>query len=209
MPFISFYAAVAQPNLILGGIVFVGFLLSLIGLCVTYFYYVSRSIFAWSFDRLAPAKLAEVRANGAPWISVLLITVLAEIGLALSQYTTIFVQLNFTLFAVITMMIPVFGALILPWKNKQAFEQSPSLVNKKIGPVPVISVFAFVTFCYLIWMVIASFLFPAVGGYVTAGVIELFLSVVIAGVVIFYVAKFMRAKEGLELKYIYSSIPPE
>ena len=209
MPFISFYAAVAQPNLILGGIVFVGFLLSLIGLCVTYFYYVSRSIFAWSFDRLAPAKLAEVRPNGAPWISVLLITVLAEIGLALSQYTTIFVQLNFTLFAVITMMIPVFSAIILPWKNKEAFKQAPSLVTKMIGPIPAISLVGCITFGYLIWMVVASFLFPAVGGYVTPSVIELFLSVVIAGVVVFYAAKTVRAKEGLELKYIYSSIPPE
>lgn len=44
---------------------------------------------------------------------------------------------------------------------------------------------------------------------ISAGVIELFLSVVIAGVVIFYVAKTLRTKEGLELKYIYSSIPPE
>jgi hypothetical protein len=58
-------------------------------------------------------------------------------------------------------------------------------------------------------MVVASFLFPAVGGYVTPSVIELFLSVVIAGVVVFYAAKTVRAKEGLELKYIYSSIPPE
>jgi amino acid transporter len=209
MPFISFYAAVAQPNLILGAIVFVGFLLSLIGLAVTYFYYVSRSIFAWSFDRLAPSKLAEVRPNGAPWISVLLITVLAEVGLALSQVTTIFVQLNFTLFAVITMMIPVASAVILPWKNKQAFEQAPALVKKKFGPIPAITLLGSVTFAYLVWMVIASYVFPAVGGYVTAGVVELFLSVVIAGVVVFYLAKTLRAKEGLELKYIYSSIPPE
>jgi amino acid transporter len=209
MPFISFYAAVAQPNLILGGIVFVGFLLSLIGLAVTYFYYVSRSIFAWSFDRLAPAKLAEVRPNGAPWVAVILITVLAEIGLALSQVTTIFVQLNFTLFAVITMIIPVVSAIILPWKNKQAFGQSPALVNKKLGPIPAISLVGVVTLGYLFWMIYASYVYPAVGGYITAGVIELFLSVVITGAVIFVLAKFLRGKEGLELKYIYSSIPPE
>jgi len=209
MPFISFYAAVAQPNLILGAIVFVGFLLSLIGLCVTYFYYVSRSIFAWSFDRLVPAKLADVRPNGAPWVSVLLITVLAEVGLALSQYTTIFVQLNFTLFAVLTMLIPVFSAIILPWKNKQIFQQSPALVNKKVAGIPIITLFGCVTFCYLLWMVYASYAYPAVGGYVTPTVVGFFASVVIAGIVIFFAAKSIRAKEGLELKYIYSSIPPE
>jgi amino acid transporter len=162
LPFISFYTAVAVPNVILADIVFVGFLLSLIDLTVTYFYYVSRNFFAWSFDRLAPESLAKVRANGAPWVSVLLITVLSEIGLALSIYTTIFVQLNFTLFAVLCMMIPVFSAIILPWKNKQAFEQAPVLVNKKIGGLPVITLFGSITFAYLIWMVYASYAYPAV-----------------------------------------------
>lgn len=209
MPFISFYAAVAVPNLILSAIVFIGFLTSLVGLGVTYFYYVSRNLFSWSFDRLAPSKMAEVRPNGAPWVSVILITLLAEVGVVLSQYTTIFVQLNFTLFAVMCMMIPVLTAIILPWRNKQVFDQSPALVNKKLGPVPIISIFGTATFCYLLWMVYASWAYPAVGGYITAAVVELFASVVIAGVVIFYIAKALRAKEGLDMKYIYSSIPPE
>jgi hypothetical protein len=38
--------------------------------------------------------------------------------------------------------------------------------------------------------------------------IMLFVSVLVAGIVIFYVAKAVRAREGLDLKYIYS-IPPE
>ena len=209
MPFISFYAAVALPNIALAVVVFVGFLLSLIGLAVTYFYYVSRNFFAWSFDRLAPESLARVRANGAPWVSVVLITILAEIGLALSIYTTIFVQINFTLFAVLCMIIPVFTAIILPWKNKQAFEQAPSLVNKKVGGFPLITLFGSITFAYLLWMVYASYAYPAVGGYVTGNVVALFLGVVVVGVVFFYAAKFLRAKQGLDLKFIYSSIPPE
>jgi amino acid transporter len=209
LPFISFYAAVALPNIVLAVIVFIGFLLSLIGLAVTYFYYVSRNFFAWSFDRLAPVSLSKVSQNGAPWVSVLLITILAEIGLALSIYTTIFVQLNFTLFAVLCMIIPVFTAIILPWKNKQAFEQAPSLVNKKIGGLPLITLFGSITFCYLLWMVYASYAYPAVGGYVTGYVVAFFLGVVAAGVILFEVAKHLRTKQGLDLKFIYSSIPPE
>lgn len=209
MPFISFYAAVAVPSIVLAFIVFIGFLLSLIGLAVTYFYYVSRCFFAWSFDRLVPAKLAEVRPNGAPWVSVLLITVLAEIGLALSTYTTIFVQLNFTLFAVLTMLIPVISAIILPWKNKQAFAQAPALVNRKVGGFPLITLFGSITFAYLLWMVYASYAYPAVGGYVSASVVTFFLGVVVVGVLLFYAAKYIRGKQGLDLKFIYNSIPPE
>ena len=208
-PWISFYAAVAQPNLALGAIVFLGFTLSLVGLVVTYFYYVSRNFFSWSFDRLVPAKISEVRPNGAPWVSVVIITLLAEVGLYLSEYTSIIgVQLNFTLFAVLCMMIPVLSAIILPWKNKQAFEQAPAIVNKKIAGVPLISLFGCVTFVYLVWMVYASFAYPAVFPP-TSGMVEMFIGTVIVGAALFYVAKYLRAKEGLDLKFIYSSIPPE
>jgi hypothetical protein len=58
-------------------------------------------------------------------------------------------------------------------------------------------------------MVYASYAYPAVGGYITSAVVELFAGVAIAGIAIFYIAKAVRAKEGLELKYIYSTIPPE
>ena len=209
MPFISFYAAVAMPNIALAFVVFIGFLLSLIGLAVTYFYYVSRCFFAWSFDRLAPAKLAEVRENGAPWVSVVLITILAEIGLALSTYTTIFVQINFTLVAVLCMLIPVISAIILPWKNKQAFAQAPALVNKKVGGLPLITFFGSITMAYLLWMVYASYAYPAVGGYVSQSVISLLLGVIVVGVILFYGANYVRTKQGLDLKFVYNSIPPE
>jgi amino acid transporter len=209
MPFISFYAAVAMPNIALAVVVFIGFLLSLIGLAVTYFYYISRNLFAWSFDRLAPSRFADVRSNGAPWFSVLIITVLCEIGLALSEYTTIFVQMNFTLQAALMMLIPVLSAIILPWKNKQAYEQAPALAARKVAGIPIISLFGCVTLGYLLWMIYSCFAYPSIGGYVTSGVLEFIVCVVVSGVIIFYAAKYIRAKQGIELKYVYERIPPE
>lgn len=208
-PFISFYAAVAYPNVALAVIVFVGFLLSLIGLAVTYFYYVSRNIFAWSFDRIVPEKLSAVRPNGSPWVAVITIAILAEIGLALSAYTTIFVQINFILFAVLTMLVPVFTAIIFPFKNREAFEKAMSYAKSKIGGVPLMTLIGIITFAYLLWMIYASYAYPAVGGYITSATVETFLSVVIAGIVIYYVAKYYRKRSGLDLALVYKSIPPE
>ncbi len=209
LPFISFYAAVAYPNLALAIIVFIGFLLSLIALAVTYFYYVSRNIFSWAFDRLVPAKLAEVKPNGAPLYSVILITILAEIGLALSVYTTIFVQINFILFAVLCMLIPVFAALTLPFRKRQVFESAPEIVKRRVANIPLITLIGSITFGYLLWMIYASYAYPAVGGYITPYTIATFLSVAILGVVVYFVSKWYRAKQGIDLSVIYSEIPPE
>jgi len=72
-----------------------------------------------------------------------------------------------------------------------------------------ISLFGCITLGYLIWMIYSCFAYPAVGGYVTSAVLEFFLSVIVAGVVIFYAAKYIRAKQGIDLKYVYNRIPPE
>ena len=89
------------------------------------------------------------------------------------------------------------------------FTQAPALVNKKVGGLPLITLFGSITLAYLLWMVYASYAYPAVGGYVSPSVVGLFLGVVVVGVILFYSAKYVRTKQGLDLKFIYDSIPPE
>ena len=56
MPWITFYAAILKPNIILLWIVAIAWFYTLINLAQTYFFYCSRIIFAWSFDRLDPRE---------------------------------------------------------------------------------------------------------------------------------------------------------
>jgi hypothetical protein len=65
MPWITFYAAILKPNIILLWIVAIAWFYTLINLAQTYFFYCSRIIFAWSFDRLIPEKVSYIHLGPA------------------------------------------------------------------------------------------------------------------------------------------------
>ena len=81
MPWITFYAAILKPSILLLWIVAVAWVYTLINLAQTYFFYCSRIIFAWSFDRLIPEKVCYIHPTlNSPIVAILIITLIAEIG---------------------------------------------------------------------------------------------------------------------------------
>jgi hypothetical protein len=63
--------------------------------------------------------------------------------------------------------------------------------------------------CYLLWMIIASFLFPAVGGRIGTGTLGTLAAFVISGIIVFYVARWYRLKnEGIDINWTFQSVPP-
>jgi hypothetical protein len=58
-------------------------------------------------------------------------------------------------------------------------------------------------------MIIASFLFPAVGGRIGTGTLGTLAGFVISGLVVFYVARWYRmSKEGIDINWTFQSVPP-
>ncbi len=66
-----------------------------------------------------------------------------------------------------------------------------------------------VTLAYQLWMLIASFLFPAVGGRIGVGTLGTLAGFIISGIVVFYAARAYRlSKEGIDINWTFQSIPP-
>jgi hypothetical protein len=62
---------------------------------------------------------------------------------------------------------------------------------------------------YLLWMIIASFLYPAVGGRIGVGVMGTLIAFVLSGLIVFYVARAYRLKkEGIDINWTFQSVPP-
>ena len=62
---------------------------------------------------------------------------------------------------------------------------------------------------YLLWMIIASFLFPAVGGRIGVGTLGTLAGFIISGLVVFYIARAYRMnKEGIDINWTFQSVPP-
>jgi APA family basic amino acid/polyamine antiporter len=215
MPWITFYAAILKPNLILLWIVAFAWFYTLINLGQTYFFYCSRIIFAWSFDRLVPEKVCYIHPTlRSPIIAIAIITAIAELGVLdasglLWKGSVIGAQLNFVFYAACTMLVPVLAVTIMPFTKPDLFENASAFVKRRIGKVPVITIVGGITMCYLLWMIIASFLYPAVGGLIGIPVLGILFGLIITGFAVFYIARAYRLKnEGIDINWTFQSVPP-
>jgi amino acid transporter len=215
MPWITFYAAILKPNIILLWIVAIAWFYTLINLAQTYFFYCSRIIFAWSFDRLIPEKVCYIHPTlRSPIVAIAIITLIAFVGVLDASGlfwpgSVMGAQLNFVFFATCTQLIPVLAITLFPFTKPELFENASAFVKRKFGKVPVITIVGSITMAYLLWMIIASFLYPAVGGRIGAGTLGTLAAFVISGIVVFYVARAYRLKqEGIDINWTFQSIPP-
>lgn len=215
LPFTTYYSSILwaymwptlAPIAII--IIIIGFVYTLINLAQTYFFYGSRLLFAMAFDKALPGKLAYVTKGGVPIASLVVATILAAIGVVLSQYTVIFVQFNFVLYACIMMIPPTISAIIFPWKRKEEFARAPKIVSFKVGKIPGITLIGVITLGYLIWMIISQWLYPAVGGAISWLTIAWYVLFVVIGLVEFLVMRWYRLKkEGIDILWAYKEIPP-
>ncbi len=211
MPWITFYAAILKPIVILIWIVAIAWFYTLINLAQTYFFYCSRIIFAWSFDRLIPEKVCYIHPTlHSPIIAILIIALIAEVGVIDAATGGVMgAQLNFVFFAVCTQLVPVLAITIFPFTKPDLFENSSAFVKRKIGKVPVITIVGGITMAYLLWMIIASFLYPAVAAGLAPVRWAHWLGFVISGLVVFYAARAYRMnKEGIDINWTFQSVPP-
>ncbi|MEW5815381.1 MAG: hypothetical protein AB1798_08330, partial [Spirochaetota bacterium] len=211
MPWIIFYAAIMKPSFPLLLIVTIGWIYTLINLAQTYFFYCSRIIFAWSFDRLIPEKVCYIHPKlRSPIIAIVIIALIAELGVIDAATGGVMgAQLNFVFFAVCTQLVPVFAITMFPFLKPDLFENASGFVRRKIGKVPVITIVGFITLAYLVWMLVASFLFPAVGGRIGPGTLGTLAGFIISGIIVFYIARAVRLnREGIDINWTFQSIPP-
>jgi APA family basic amino acid/polyamine antiporter len=215
MPYITFYAAILKPSFILVLIVAVVWIYTLINLAQTYFFYCSRIVFAWSFDRLIPERICWVHPKlHSPIWAILIITLIAELGVVdasglLWPGSVMGSQLSFVFFAVATMFVPVTAMTLFPYLKKDLFENASAMVRRKIGGVPVVTIVGIITLLYMVWMIVASFVYPAVSGGINLTKLLILAGLVITGLAVFYFARWYRMKnEGIDINWTFQSIPP-
>jgi len=107
------------------------------------------------------------------------------------------------------MLVPVVSAILYPFIRREQWKNGPSLVKKSIGAIPLMSLVGLVTFGYLLWMIYASWAYPAVGGFITLNTVSTFIGVFVVGILVFLAARaYRKSKEGLDIGLTFKEIPP-
>ena len=171
----------------------------------------SRQIFAWSFDRILPSKLADVDQVG--WLKGPLkaLTLTFLIGLAVTVVANVIPSILtlaavFTLVELVVFCLPGIAGLVFPFTKKELFERAPPIAKKKIGPLPVISILGLTTTVLGAFGAYEVFINPILGSSIGwQWALELF----VVGIMIYYTSLFVRKRQGMDLRLVFKVIPPE
>jgi APA family basic amino acid/polyamine antiporter len=186
------------------------FVLSVLWWTPTGFLIATRNLFAWSFDRMAPARVAEVNERvHTPLIATIVVAVWIEI----LNYLNIFQGLSALLINVIAVMAVAFiivglAGIVMPFTRPNLFASAPSMVRAKIAGIPWITIVGVIMVLSWLFVLYVAFTTTAFGQVKPQSMIEAF-AVPILGIIYYVIVRFVRARQGIQLKAAFQEIPPE
>jgi APA family basic amino acid/polyamine antiporter len=200
------------PNPILVTLFNGSFIVASFALGVSILFTLSRNIFAWSFDRVAPVALADVNPRtGTPLKSIFVMSVIALFYAYVTNYqfgmlAEIFSYGTAGIF--LAFIVVCLAAVIFPFRRKDLFDSAPDIAKKRIGGVPLISI------CGVLGLisssiVIYAIILPSIGGPFAKVLLEGIIPTFIIGAVLYAVSYAIRRHQGINLNLIQKEIPPE
>jgi len=213
-PFYNLMASIAANNSVFALLIAVSFIFWNLPAMFPNTFMPVRTIFAWSFDRILPSRLSDVsERTHAPIPAIIVASIIVAGILAWSVLSSSFFTLLSmgVLAGVITIICVSVAAIVFPFRRPDLFRNSPANVKiVGIPLLPVVSVLSIAVMIGLTYLVLSYQQFgittPQSGplpGFIFMG------ALIVIGLVIFFVARFVRARQGINLDLIYRELPPE
>jgi len=213
IPYLNYMATLLTDSPIIVLIIVVGYLMNGLWQLVAGILPATRQIFAWSFDRLIPEKFSEVseRFHSPIW-TMILMGILGEVSILIWIYTTLAAYLvNTTIGFLVANLVVSVACFVLPMRRKELFESTiPSRWKAKVAGLPLLSWLSLVVIVCTLFMLYAACTNAVVGGPISYQ--SMFAGVVgpmIAGVLIYVIAKAYRKSHGIDIDLAFREIPPE
>jgi basic amino acid/polyamine antiporter, APA family len=191
------------------------FILVAIGLVIWAYFWIpsammisTRAMFAWSFDRLAPERLAAVHPRyNSPYVAVIVVAILAEAFL-IAYHNGIFEFLAPALAYQFVFMLTALAGVVFPYlkRTKPLWEASP--VNWRFGGIPVMTICGVIGVVYfglaLYFMMTEDLLFLNTPNQLWTTGAQFAIPLVV-----FFVVRAFRRSRGVDIDAAFKQIPPE
>lgn len=201
---------IASGSAVWGVIMIVGFTAGLVIWLPQTLLLVSRSMFAWSFDRIMPDKLSYVEPRSrSPLLAIGIMLVLSIGSTAIYSFTTWFSTVSVLLGLSLTLIVTSISGILLPFRQKAMVAASP--YARKIAGIPLFTVvggLAFLGFATAIFVLLWD---PNSGASLAnnPGKIELAAIVYAVGFAIYFISRQIRRGQGIDLELAHRELPPE
>ena len=202
-PSIPFYITSIMKNTWIGVLVAIGLTFWFINTMIPYFFGPSRLIFALAMDRAIPEQLAEVNpVTGAPTWATHLTTILAVIGVIMNSLDMKVVLGTIEFAAFFVFWLYGLSAMLLPYTKPGIYEKSLHYKKTVLG-IPSIVFFGFLTFA-VGWFVMFFTIM-----HMTIPVALALIVIMLVGMALYLWQQSRNVLRGIDLRRIYSEIPPE
>ena len=205
-PWMPLFVSMLAHNFIVLVLIQIGWLLTFVWGISGYLLASTRYVFAFSFDRAFPARFADISDRfHFPVKAAILNTVCSTIFLILASFTSLIgLLLNSTVILGVVWFLGSAAAVILPLKKKELTKPLPGS-NWKL---PLTSIIGFISMVLMAIMIYYGFTTPAMGPSTLQA--DLVLAVIyISGLVLYIASSIYNKRNGVDLKLVYSEIPPE
>jgi amino acid transporter len=215
------YGIIGRPDLwFVWLFVTVGGCLLMFALCPAYLVVMSRFLYAWSMDRVAPAWFSKVNERTAtPVRAYLLLAFGGWVFFVFSVYGLSLLSLAWysVLLSALTWIMPGINSLLLPFRRKDLYESSPW---KKAAGVPIPAILGVVWLLIIIPVYSIAYFSPIITSiastpttqlwtYSVSSGISLTVFLTILGIAIFLVSRWYNKRRGIDVELIFKTVPPE
>src|SRR3989440_738298 len=171
----------------------------------------TRVIFAAAFDRVLPSWAANISAKRRVPYGSLLLMVVPSLAVSALFAWNVFgfaaAYLDATAVIAITFLGTLVAAIILPWRRKDIYNNSP-IAKYKIAGIPMITVAGVVAAIFIGFMIYEWATNATYGSNSVPSAIYLGATYLLA-VVIYVIARVVRQRQGIDLSRIHHEIPVE
>jgi amino acid transporter len=183
---------------------FIGLELLLPAACIIY---ASRCMLAWGIDGSAPVSFGKVSERfRTPTVAIVISFVIGAVTLGLFVYTTLFTVLSALIAQCVTFILVAIGGIVFPYRRRRIYDGSPAKMT--VGGLPLMTVSGVGGSAFLVFMVVRCFLDDNAGVNSKSALITSAVVFVI-GIVWFYVVRFIRKRQGIDLDLRMKEIPVE
>ncbi|HWM07898.1 MAG TPA: APC family permease [Solirubrobacteraceae bacterium] len=205
-----FFVSMLADNTIIAALLGIAFVAGAAALCIPVFLIASRSLFAWSFDRLVPEGLSHVDPRTrSPLRANVLVLVVAFAYLALMVFGSAdftIILYTQTLGLLLTFLVVSLAGVVLPYRRPDLYKLGSS--DRRVLGLPLL------TFVSLIALVVYGF-FTVV--FATQDVlaansstgIKALIVIAVISIVAYPVSYLINKSRGLDLSLANKTLPPE
>jgi amino acid transporter len=199
---------VAAGSPVIGVIAIIGFTIGLAVWLPQTLLLVSRNMFAWSFDQVMPDRLSYVDPRSrSPLVAIGAMLVLSIGSTAIYAFTTWFSSLSALLGLTLPLLVTAVSGILLPFRHRALVENSP--YNRRVAGIPILSLVGGLALAGFGAAVAVLLWDPGSGASLSKnpGKLELAVIVYAAAVAMWFIARAVRRRQGIDIDLAYRELP--